>query len=350
MRLAIAHRDLQTLKTLEKLLSAEADTRIGWMAQSAGQVIFQARSHLPDILLIDVDLPGIPIGRLTQRLMTETPCCILLLNRNTEPCQSKVFEALGQGAADAAILPPPGQMSHPEGWADLLSRLETLRTLTGHARKSGASMAREDGATESLPSRVPVSPVVAIGASTGGPKALSTIMSRLPADLPATVVIVQHLDYHFSQGLAEWLDQSSPLPVSALTRPTPLSPGQAWVAGRPEHVIIDDQLSLNWTNDFPDMICRPSIDVFFNSLAAHPVIGGCGVLLTGMGRDGAAGLLALREAGFSTLAQDEASCVVYGMPRVAASLGAVQSMLPLEEIADHIVLQIKERHNATFKS
>jgi two-component system response regulator WspF len=188
--------------------------------------------------------------------------------------------------------------------------------------------------------------VVAIGSSTGGPKALATVLSRLPADFPATVVIVQHLDFHFIEGLAEWLDQSTPLPVAALTRETVLQPGKIWLAGRPEHVIVNQARSLGWTQEWPELISRPSIDVLFKSLAQHPSIRGCGVLLTGMGRDGAAGLLALRKSGFHTIAQDQASCVVYGMPKAAAELGAAAAVLPLADIGDAIVEHIARLHQA----
>jgi two-component system response regulator WspF len=197
--------------------------------------------------------------------------------------------------------------------------------------------------TERLLPRV-LPPVVAIGSSTGGPKALATVLSRLPADFPATVVIVQHLDFHFIEGLAEWLNHSTPLPVAALTRETMLQPGKIWLAGRAEHVIINHARDLDWTQEWPELISRPSIDVFFKSLAQHPSIRGCGVLLTGMGRDGAAGLLALRKAGFHTIAQDEASCVVYGMPKAAAELGAAAAVLPLADIGDAIVERIARLH------
>jgi two-component system response regulator WspF len=116
------------------------------------------------------------------------------------------------------------------------------------------------------------------------------------------------------------------------------------VAGRPEHLIVNDQLGLEWTAEWPDLTIRPAIDIFFKSLARHPAIRGCGVLLTGMGRDGAEGLLAMREAGFHTIAQDEETSVVYGMPKAAFQLGAAREVLPLDDIAGRIVEQVKRLH------
>jgi two-component system response regulator WspF len=311
------------------------------MARAADEVLAACQTRRPDLLLMGLELPGMLPGELTRRVMAEAPCSILLLNQGCDPCYSRVFEALGQGAADAAILPPPAQWSRTESWADLLNRIEILRTLTGHAQKSRAATRRPDESAPAVRRRIP--PVLALGASTGGPKALATILSRLPASFPAAVIIVQHLDFHFTGGLAEWLNQCTPLPVAALTEGVPLQPGKVWIAARPEHVILTDKYVLGWTADWPELISRPSIDVLFKSLAQYPGLQGCGVLLTGMGRDGAAGLLALREAGFYTIAQDQASCVVYGMPKAAAELGAAAAVLPLEEIAGRILDQFSDQ-------
>ena len=339
MKVAIAHPDRATVEQLQLVLRKQADIRIVWSANTAERTLTECLARRPDLLLLGLDFPGASPGDLTRRLMAESPCSILLLNQGCEPCFGRVFEALGQGAADAAILPQPLHWERETSWDDLLSRVNTLRTLTGHGRKPS------DAAREFVPVKPAPPPlVVAIGSSTGGPKALSTIISRLPADLPATVVVVQHLDFHFIAGLAEWLNQSSALPVAALNGPSRLEPGKVWVAARPEHLIVNDQLGLEWTAEWPDLTIRPAIDIFFKSLARHPAIRGCGVLLTGMGRDGAEGLLAMREAGFHTIAQDEATSVVYGMPKAAFQLGAAREVLPLDDIAGRIVEQIRRLH------
>ena len=342
MKCAIAHPDADTLRRLETLLLAQPDIEIVWTALSAGVVVTEAQASRPEILLLDIDLPGMSADQLTARIMAESPCSILLLNEGQPDGLGRVFDALGQGASDVALLPPPARADTRDGWADLLSRLGTLRTLTAGTRKPTGQKAAS-AAVPADPAEPALSPIVAIGASTGGPRALADVLSRLPADLPATVVIVQHLDFHFVDGLATWLDQSSPLPVAALTAERmPLEPGRAWVAGRPEHVIMEDETSLGWTTEWPDLVSRPSIDVLFKSIARYPAVRGCGVLLTGMGRDGAKGLLAMRQAGFHTIAQDEASSVVYGMPKAAAALEAADIILPVDDIAGEIVACIEE--------
>jgi len=336
MKIAIAHPDPATVSRLTELLRGKPGVRVIWTAHTAASTLSSSASRRPDLLLMGLELPGPPPSELTRQLMASSPCSILLLNQGCDPCYARVFEALGQGAADAAILPPASDWYHAGAWDDLLNRFNTLSTLIGHDR--GADESDRPG-EDSDPLAPP--PVIAIGSSTGGPKALAAVLSGLPANLPAAVVIVQHLDVHFTEGLADWLDQATPLRVSALTDEARLQAGRVWVAARPEHLIVQPNLSLGWTTEWPDLICRPSIDVFFESLARYPTLKGCGVLLTGMGRDGAAGLLALRQAGFHTLAQDEATSVVYGMPKAAAELRAAEVILPLEMIATHLLGLLK---------
>ena len=337
MKVAVAHPDRVTVNRLCEWLLSQSGVWVAWTAQTAPDVLTRTRLQKPDLLLMGLDLPGLPVSELTERIMAASPCRILLLHEGGEQCKPRVFDALGQGAADAAILPEPAVWSRPERWGDLLNRLNTLRTLTGHAGPARPWLPPAAGARSRDAAASGVPPVVAIGASTGGPKALATLLAGLPAGFPAAVVIVQHLDSHFTAGLAEWLDQYTPLPVAALSGTARLAPGKVWVAARAEHLVFGEGGSLGWTARWPELACRPSIDVLFDSLARFSSWRGCGVLLTGMGRDGANGLLALRQAGFHTLAQEKASCLVYGMPRVAVKLGAAECILPLAEIAGHLV-------------
>jgi two-component system response regulator WspF len=184
-------------------------------------------------------------------------------------------------------------------------------------------------------------PIVALGASTGGPKALATILGAFPDTFSAAVVIVQHLDAHFYQGLSEWLAHGSRLPVVAVDAPMTLEAGTVYLAARPEHVVMSPGDRLSFTREWPELVSRPSIDVLFRSLAEIRGARGVAALMTGMGRDGAEGLLALRRAGFYTIAQDAPSSVVYGMPRVAAEIGAATTVLPLDRIGARIVEKVE---------
>lgn len=176
-------------------------------------------------------------------------------------------------------------------------------------------------------------PILAIGASTGGPKALADILLALPADFPAAVVVVQHMDPAFNAGLNTWLKGQSVLPLTVARHGERLQAGRVYVAIGGDHMVISADGLLHYTAEPSDAPFRPSVDALFESLANQKLCSGVAVLLTGMGRDGAHGLLALRQAGWNTIAQDASTSAVYGMPKAAMELGAAEMMLPLQNIA-----------------
>jgi len=163
------------------------------------------------------------------------------------------------------------------------------------------------------------------------------VLSQLPVNFPAAVLVAQHVDDHFAPGLAAWLQHQSPLTVRIARDGEPLSSRGVWLAGSKDHMVYDDEDgSLRYTPHPRDTAYRPSVDALFSSLAGPHRALRIGVLLTGMGRDGADGLLALRNAGALTIAQDAASCVVYGMPKAAVELNAAAEVLPLNAIGARI--------------
>ena len=178
--------------------------------------------------------------------------------------------------------------------------------------------------------------LVAIGASVGGPTALSKLLGGLPKDFPAAVAIVQHVDEHFSQGMADWLAHSTALAVRIACEGDHLAPGVVLLASSSDHLVVKVLTRIGYTQEPRDKIHRPSIDVFFDSVSASWPGEVIGVLLTGMGDDGARGLKTLRARGHHTIAQDEASCALYGMPKAAAALNAAVEILSLERIAPRL--------------
>jgi two-component system response regulator WspF len=207
-------------------------------------------------------------------------------------------------------------------------------------RGRGADLASAaDAGSAAAPHTLP--PLIAIGASTGGPHALATILAGLPADLPAAVAVVQHIDRVFAPGLARWLARRTALSVAPLIAAESLRAAHIWVAAGDGHLVLGDDLRLALADAPRDTLHRPSIDVFLASVARRVPGRALGVLLTGMGRDGAAGLLAMRQAGHPTIAQDEGSSIVYGMPKAAADLGAATEVLPLDRIAPRLVELVK---------
>ena len=177
---------------------------------------------------------------------------------------------------------------------------------------------------------------MAIGASAGGPAALAAILANLPPSFPAAIVIVQHVDARFAPGLVSWLAQHSTIPVKLAGEGDRPVPGTVLVAGKDDHLVFKSQAQLGYISTPIDQIYRPSIDVFFDSagrVCSSPLIG---VLLTGMGSDGAKGLKALRGLGHHTIAQDQTTSAVYGMPKAAATMAAATDVLPLYRIASKL--------------
>jgi two-component system, chemotaxis family, response regulator WspF len=184
-------------------------------------------------------------------------------------------------------------------------------------------------------------PLVAIGASAGGPTALANVLRDLPADFPAGIVIVQHVDEAFAAGMAEWLDGQTPLAVRVAREGDRPEAGVALLAGTNDHLHMTAGGQLGYTREPADTPYRPSVDTFFRSLVAHWRGDAIGLLLTGMGRDGAIGLKEMRAKGYFTIAQDQASSAVYGMPKAAAALDAACAILPLAAIAADLRNRIK---------
>lgn len=337
MKVAIAHPEAAVRLRLSVILQDSFGIECAWEADDSQGVRFRFNKEPPDILLLSLELQGEMVSDLTRDLILSAPCAILLLESGGCSDVSKVFDCLGQGATDVASLPSNPLTAKPEAWANLRARFATMKTLAGLGH-TGDRMSPAEATPDIAHLNAPL--IVALGASTGGPKALATVLSDFPEEFPAAVVIVQHLDAHFYQGLSEWLAHGSRLPVVAVDRPVTLEAGNVYLAARPEHMVMSPGSRLSFTREWPELVSRPSIDVLFRSLAEVRGVRGVAALMTGMGRDGAEGLLALRRAGFYTIAQDAPSSIVYGMPRAAAEMDAASTVLPLHRIGARIVEKV----------
>ncbi|MEO7497082.1 MAG: chemotaxis protein CheB, partial [Massilia sp.] len=185
--------------------------------------------------------------------------------------------------------------------------------------------------------------LVAIGASTGGPIAIARILGAWTPPPATAIVVVQHIDANFAPHFAKWLGEQISMPVRVIEDGEPLAPGTVQVAMTNDHLLLSAGHRLHYNEHPRDYAYRPSVDVFFDCVARHWAGPATGVLLTGMGRDGAKGLLAMREAGKLTIAQDQASSAVYGMPRAAAEIDAAELILPLADIGETLRVKINGR-------
>jgi two-component system, chemotaxis family, response regulator WspF len=210
-----------------------------------------------------------------------------------------------------------------------LAKIETIRKLIGVELPARGGGRRSLSALQSCP---PEDRLIAIGASAGGPAAVARTLACLPASFRSPIVVVQHVDSQFAPGLANWLSQQSPLRVRLAREGDSPVPGTVLLAGQDLHLVFRSPRRLGYADQPLNSSYRPSVDVFFQSARRHWPSDVIGVLLTGMGRDGAQGLLGLRQDGHHTIAQDRSTSAVYGMPKVAAEISAATEILRLDQI------------------
>ncbi|HEY3276605.1 MAG TPA: chemotaxis-specific protein-glutamate methyltransferase CheB [Syntrophorhabdaceae bacterium] len=335
MRVAIAHSVMREAKILERVIAAEPGQEVAWVAGTGAEAIDKAAADPPDVLLVDLLLSGAQGAEVTRLIMRTYPCAILIVTPSAARDAARVFEAMGNGALDVVSVPVRDEKGHIKGKDQLLKKLAMIEKLIRREE------VRMNGQSTHMGSPIPPRPLVAIGSSTGGPKALAALLSGLPADLGASVVVVQHLDVQFADGLAEWLDGQTPLKVVLAKEDMRVDDNTVYVAGTNDHLIVGPELAFHYVIEPKDYPYRPSVDRFFISARDWWREKGVAVLLTGMGKDGAKGLLTLRDAGWHTIAQDEATSVVYGMPKAAADIGAAREILGVEKIAASVVTHIK---------
>jgi two-component system response regulator WspF len=330
MKIAIVNDVPMAVEALRRALAGGPAARphqLAWVAGSGEDAVRRCAEDRPDLVLMDLVMPGMDGVEATRLIMASTPCAILLVTAYAGTQQGRVFEAMGAGALD--VVAPPTLAG---GLSAFLAKIETIARLLGaEARlKSGANGHKAQLTSPRAPS---AGRLVAIGSSAGGPAALATVLGGLTADFPASIVIVQHVDEKFAPGLAEWLNGQTPLPVRLAQPGDTPQPGVVLIAGTGDHLTFMGPTILGYTPNPADYCYRPSVDVFFESAARCWRGSILGVLLTGMGRDGANGLKTLRDKGCHTIAQDQATSAIYGMPRQAAAIGAAVEILPLDQIA-----------------
>lgn len=330
MRIAIVNDTLMITETLRRILKAVPEYEIAWVAIDGVQAVVKCAHDTPDLILMDLYMPVMDGVEATRQIMANSPCAILIVTATIGGHTSKVFAAMGYGALDAVSMSALGTSASTKAGQLLLTKIATIGKLIGKSTKRSFSSIASPKRRLSLPKKPPL---VAIGASTGGPQALATILSRLGADFAAAIVIIQHVDVQFAPGLVEWLGSQTRLPVELALAGCKPELGKVLIAGSNDHLILQPSQTLSYSKHPVDYAYRPSVNVFFKSVAQYWQGKGVGVLLTGMGRDGAEGLKLLRSAGWYTIAQSQPSCVVYGMPKAAVELDAVVDNLPPEAIA-----------------
>jgi two-component system, chemotaxis family, response regulator WspF len=336
MRIGIVNDLMIAREALRRIVLATPGHEVAWMAVDGADAVACAQRDRPDLILMDLIMPGVDGVDATRRIMAETPCAILVVTASVTGHMNKVYEAMGLGALDA--VDTPILAGGPEGASSLLRKIDTIGKLV--VKSSPAPRPTTPVRRADVP-RGEHHPVILLGSSTGGPSALAEILSAFPKRWNATTIIAQHVDVAFAPGLASWLSDRSGRLVRVITEGMTLGPGCILLAGTNDHAVLQANGRLHYTPDPIEMSYRPSVDVLFQSFGRHCSEPGVAALLTGMGRDGALGLLELRNHGWHTIAQDEATSVVPGMPKAAAKLGAAELILPLSKIGVAIVAHVQ---------
>lgn len=334
--------DFKTVQmALVAALSADPQLQVVGTAESGEAAVTAACSLRPDLITMDINLPGMDGFQATRAIMSSCPAPIVVVTGKLDPRDSAtLFRVMEAGALMVLAKPAPlGSPGHAESVAHLVHHLKLMSEIKVVRRHFAPASRGEPPAAPPLPHPAPGAPVrvVAIGASTGGPPLLQQILSSLPPDFRAAVLVVQHMAEGFTENFVAWLNQSSRLPVLLASQGMPVAPGQVLVAPDGYHLELGAGQRVRLSPAPPENGLRPSVAALFRSVATSCGPGCAGVLLTGMGSDGARELKLIRECGGVTIAQDRESCVVFGMPGEAVRLGAASHILPPEGIIELLI-------------
>jgi two-component system chemotaxis response regulator CheB len=326
--------DSSAVRTLlTRLLQSDPDVKVCGTAADGESALMMVQSERPDVVALDLNMPGLNGFEVTRKIMEVAPLPIVIVTTD-EKSTANPFALLEAGAV--AVLPkpgPPGHAQHKEYAAHLI---QTIKALKGTNPRVGARPAR---ATEAVASSAPGDKVdcIAIGASTGGPQILKKIIESLPANYPIPVLITQHIAKGFSTSFVKWLNVDSKLKVVLAQEGMHLSAGTVYIAPDDLHMGLAKDKTLVLSDSAREYGMRPSIAYLFRSLERTVGKNCVAILLTGMGKDGATEMAALRNRGALTIAQDRASSLIHGMAGEAIACGAACEVLAPDEIIQKLL-------------
>jgi len=346
VRIVLAEDSPTVRRHLASIIEETPGMRVVGEARNGDEAVRMVAELQPDVVSMDIKMPEVDGLEATRRIMASHPTPVVVVSGMLETEMQLSLQALEAGAL--AVVGKPPDRNNPAFGEKVRELVTTLRAMAGVRVISRRIYPRREEIETVEAPRVdtkkllkPIRPeLLAIGASTGGPSALNRLLKDLPADLPLPILIVQHMPDEFIPGLARWLDSTTPLRVELARNGMELEAGVVLVAPGSAHMVIKRRgigLIARLVKERGNFRHQPSVDVLFESVAKTCGTAAIGILLTGMGDDGAQGLLGMRNQGAYTLAQDESSCTVYGMPRAAVELDAVQSVEPLANLASKIL-------------
>jgi two-component system, chemotaxis family, protein-glutamate methylesterase/glutaminase len=319
---------------IRAILESETGIEVVGEAADGIEAIARVAELRPDIVTMDIEMPIMGGLEAIERIIAENPVPILAVTALTGV--RTAFAAVSKGALDVIEKPDisPQNMQKLIQKIRVLSRVDVAAHLTALGRRNGPAPAGKP-----VLSRVTGRRTVAIAASTGGPQAINHILSRLPADFAAPIVITQHMAEGFTRGMVDWLDGTTPLTVVVAAHGELLRPGHVYVNPAEHSMRITMQGMIILGESEPRLLYRPSCNTLLDSVAAAYGQRAIGVILSGMGDDGVLGMQAIKKAGGATLAQDAKSSVIFGMNKLAAEAGCIDRLLPLSEIPAELLIR-----------
>lgn len=331
---AVLVDDSATVRIVLRRMLEGAGVSVVGVAGDGLEAIELIRKLRPDVVTLDVEMPRLDGLATLERLMAEQPVPVVMVSSLTVEGATATIRALELGAVDFIEKPALSALSSG-GIAEIVERLT-------HASRARIRGGRPRSITPvapaaSDPARAWQRRVVVIGSSTGGPQSLKEVLTRLPADFGAPVAIVQHMPPGFTKSLAERLNSLGPLPCVEAEPGMRLEPGKVLLAPGGHHLEFDARGNVCLTDRPPELGVRPAVNITLESVAAMPQSNPLVAILTGMGHDGVRGCELVRAVGATVIAQDEASSIVYGMPRAVATAGLVDEVVPLDRVADALV-------------
>ncbi|GAV30893.1 chemotaxis response regulator containing a CheY-like receiver domain and a methylesterase domain [Coriobacteriaceae bacterium EMTCatB1] len=343
VRVLVVDDSLVAREMLTQILQSDPEIEVVGVASNGVEAVEAVARLKPDLVTMDIHMPKMDGISAVEQIMAYTPTPILVVSSSVHgEGVGRAFDALSAGALEVMKKPEPRDWAELDRIASelirkvkLLSRVRVIthirgRRATGRPSAPAPAPVRESG-TVSL---------VAIGSSTGGPSALMSVLAPLPADFPVPIVIAQHIADGFVPGLVSWLDAACRIAVRAAEDGETVRPGTAYLAPTGLNLTVET-LTMRFKKPGERQLYIPSADTLFESVAKTHGASAIGVLLTGMGDDGARGLKSLHDAGALTIAQDEATSTVFGMPKAAIEMGAARKVLPVQQIADALKAAVK---------
>jgi len=329
-------RDLLTF-----ILSSDPAIQVVGTARDGEEAVRAVREKRPDVVTMDIVMPNMDGYEATRIIMETTPTPIVIVSASWDPKEvEKTFRAMEAGALAAVAKPVgvthPNYKKHTKELIQIVKLMSEVKVIKRRPKEKKRDIISRESTAGMIPPSMPDLKIVAIGASTGGPPAIEAILSGLPKEFPAPLLIVQHIATGFVQGFADWLVHSSRLPVKIAAHGDHLLPGRAYVAPDNFQMGVENGERIILSDSAPENGLRPSVSWMFRSVSEVYGKNAIGVLLTGMGKDGAQELKLMRERGAVTIAQDRESSLVYGMPGEAVAINAAAYVLSPVRIAEFL--------------